>query len=64
VGKLKLNTMYAMREQKDLEEELGDAIVEIQRKMIAAISWDGEDKSKLSVVKCLASGSKKHKFSY
>jgi hypothetical protein len=32
-----------------------DAIVGIQRKMIAASSWDGESESKLSVVKCLAS---------
>jgi hypothetical protein len=38
------------------DEELdGDAIIKIQRRMIAASSWDGESKSKLSVVKCLAS---------
>jgi hypothetical protein len=50
------------------EEELSDtAIIGIQRKMIAASSWDGESESKLSVVKCLASllsvgtGTKKRK---
>jgi hypothetical protein len=54
---------------KDEEvEELSDAaIVGIQKKMIAASSWDGESESKLSVVKCLASllsidaGTKKRK---
>jgi hypothetical protein len=50
------------------EEELdGDAIIGIQRKMIAASCWDGDSESKLSVVKCLASllsvgtGTKKRK---
>jgi hypothetical protein len=42
-------------DQEDGEELEGDAIIRIQRKMIAASSWEGESESKLSVVKCLAS---------
>jgi hypothetical protein len=54
-------------DQEDGEELDGDAIIGIQRKMIAASSWEGESESKLSVVKCLASllsvgtGTKKRK---
>jgi hypothetical protein len=54
------------QEGREMEFE-GDAIIGIQRKMIAASSWDGESESKLSVVKCLASllsvgtGAKKRK---
>jgi hypothetical protein len=57
------------REDQEGGEEVfeGDAIIEIQRKMIAASNWEGESESKLSVVKCLASllsvgtGTKKRK---
>jgi hypothetical protein len=54
--------------EDDQGEELSDtSIIGIQRKMIAASSWDGESESKLSVIKCLASllnignGTKKRK---
>jgi hypothetical protein len=54
--------------EDDVGEELSDStIIGIQRKMIAASSWEGESESKMSVVKCLASflsvgtGTKKRK---
>jgi hypothetical protein len=60
--------MEVLEDQEGVDNEFdAGAIIGIQRKMIAASSWDGESDSTLSVVKCLASllsvdnGTKKRK---